>query len=79
MPDISNGNFIRDLTNFGAYTYAKDSIIRTPLYLAACSGSLDAIQALFKLGAIMQCFGEMDTPAHISAQGGCLLHAGVHR
>ena len=53
-----------------ADTDAKDSIIRTPLFLAACCGSLNAIEVLLKLGASMQCFGEMMTPAHISAERG---------
>ena len=70
--DIPNWKFICKLANGGADTEADDSIIRTPLYLAACSGHLDAIQALLKLGASTECFGvgEMDTPAHISAQRG---------
>ena len=49
---------------------AKDAIARTPLYLAACSGKVVATKVLLKLGASMQCFGEVDTPAHISARRG---------
>ena len=56
--------------NQSAETEAKDSIIRTPLFLAACFGHMKAIEVLSKLGANMQSFGEMDTPAHISAARG---------
>ena len=56
--------------NRSAKTKAKDSIIRTPLFLAACFGHVNAIEVLLKQGAHMQCFGEMNTPAHISAERG---------
>ena len=56
--------------NNSAKTKAKDSIIRTPLFLAACFGHVNAIEVLLKQGAHMQCFGEMNTPAHISAERG---------
>ena len=48
----------------------KDTIIRTPLFLAACFGQLKAIKVLLKQHASMQCFGEMMTPAHIAARRG---------
>ena len=56
--------------NNGAATGDKDPILRTPLYLAACLGRLKAIELLLKAGASMQCFGEMNTPAHVSAHRG---------
>ena len=68
--------------NNNAETEAKDSIIRTPLFLAACFGRLKAIELLLERGASMQCFGGMITPAHISANRGELdsqkafIHAG---
>ena len=49
---------------------AKDALARTPLYLAACSGKVRAINVLLQAGASMQCLGEIDTPAHISASKG---------
>ena len=61
---------ILDWANRGAESYAKNSIIRTPLFLAACFGQVKAIEVLLKQGASMQCFGEMMTPAHISAGRG---------
>ena len=78
-------NKIRDIhfwANRSAETEAKDSLIRTPLFLAACFGHLKAIKLLLKQGASMQCFGGMMTPAHISAEReelDCLqafIHAG---
>ena len=56
--------------NMSANTKAKDSIIRTPLFLAACFGHVHVIEVLLKQGAKMQCFGEMNAPAHISAARG---------
>ena len=50
--------------------FDDEATFRTPLYLAACSGQLGAIKVLLKLGASVQCFGEIDTPAHISAHRG---------
>ena len=73
---------IHCLANGSAETEATESIIRTPLFLAACCGHLKAIQLLLEQGASMQCFGRMMTPAHISASRGeldCLkafIHAG---
>ena len=58
---------ISSIADYHAETDAKDSIIRTPLFLAACYGRVEAIKVLLKLGASMQCFGGMSTPAHISA------------
>ena len=55
---------------FSGFCSESDAIVRTPLYLAACSGKLGAIKVLLKLGASMQCFGGIDTPAHISAARG---------
>ena len=51
-------------------TETKDSMARTPLHLAACAGQVGAIKALLRLGASMQCSGEIDTPAHLSAYSG---------
>ena len=45
--------------------YANDVFVRTPLYLASCSGKLGAINVLLEAGATMQCHDEMDTPAHV--------------
>ena len=56
--------------NNGAATSDKDAILRTSLYLAACLGRQKAIELLLKAGASMQCFGEMNTPAHVSARRG---------
>ena len=70
MYDIHNWNLICEMAYYGADTEAKDSILRTPLYLAACSGHLEAIRALLKLGASMERLAEMNTPAHISAHRG---------
>ena len=53
-----------------SFSDAKDAIARTPLYLAACSKKVGAVKVLLKLGASMQCFGGMNTPAHISAARG---------
>ena len=64
--DTSNSSFAND----SATTEAKDSIIRTPLFLAACSGRVEAIELLLTLGASMQCYGGMMTPAHIAARRG---------
>ena len=52
--------------NESAETWAKDAIIRTPLFLAACFGQVKAINVLLKKRASMQCFGEMMTPLHIA-------------
>ena len=61
---------ILDWANRSAESEAKDSIIRTPLFLAACFGHVKAIKVLLKQHASMQCFGQMMTPAHISAGRG---------
>ena len=50
--------------------HPKYAISFTPLYLAACSGKVGAIEALLKAGASMQCLDGMDTPAHVSATEG---------
>ena len=68
--DRGNLGRIFHLANYGAGTVAKDFILRTPLYLAACLGHLKATEALLATGASMQCFGEMSTPAHVSAYRG---------
>ena len=70
MVDRPDYSFTCKLANDSAETDAKDSIIRTPLFLAACCGRTKAIAFLLKLGASMQCFGGMMTPAHISARRG---------
>ena len=70
MSDMRKWRLICELANDGADTEAKKAIICTPLYLAACSRRLEAIQAPLKLGPSMQFFGEMDTPAHISVYRG---------
>lgn len=51
--------------------------LRTPLFLAACCGHAQAIEALLELGAKINGSGELDTPAHISARRGdvCCLQA----
>ena len=53
-----------------AACYVTGVLACTPLYLAACSGKLGAINVLLKAGASMQCFNEIDTPAHVSAYKG---------
>ena len=69
-PDGHDIKHIFFLVNNSTKTEAKDSIIRTPLFLAACFGHVKAIKVLLNLGASMQCLGEMVTPAHISANRG---------
>ena len=61
---------ILDWANRSAEGEAKDLLIRTPLFLAACFGQMKAIKVLLKQHASMQCFGKMMTPAHISAARG---------
>ena len=61
---------ILDWANKSAETKAKHSIIRTPLFLAACFGQVKVIELLLKKRASMQCFGQMMTPAHVSATRG---------
>lgn len=68
--DSRNLGRIFHWANYGAGTVAKDFILRTPLYLAACLGHLEAIVVLLATDASMQCFGEMNTPAHVSAYRG---------
>ena len=52
------------------YDYPDHRISFTPLYLAACSGKVGAIEALLKAGASMKCLDGIDTPAHVSAAAG---------
>ena len=66
-PGISDSCFWANQTS---ETEAKDSILRTPLFLAACFGHVAAIKVLLKGRARMQCFGNMMTPLHISAKKG---------
>ena len=58
------------LANNSADIKIKEPKIRTPLFLAACSGSAKAIEVLLELGARMQCFGEMESPLRVSAKKG---------
>ena len=73
-----------DWANRSAESKGKDSIIRTPLFLASCFGQVEAIEVLLKHHARMQCLGQMMTPAHISAARGdvdCMqafIHAGFN-
>ena len=61
---------ILDWANRSADTNAKNSIIRTPLFLAACFGQVESIKVLLRQRASMQCFADLMTPAHISALRG---------
>ena len=70
MSDWSKWWFIYNLANYGTGSRATDLTLRTPLYLAACSGRLGAIRELLKLGASMKCRGGMDSPASVSAYRG---------
>ena len=70
MYDRPNSEVIRDLANRRAVTDAKDAVLRTPLYLAACSGNLGAIQELLKLDASVESSGRMNLPASVSAYRG---------
>ena len=53
-----------------AYLDHPYAIYFTPLYLAACTRKVRAIQALLKAGASMQCVAGINTPAHVSAKKG---------
>ena len=68
-PDWAYGPGI-SCANRSTETEAKNCILRTLLFLAACFGHVEAIEVLLKLGASMQCFGEMPTPVHTSARRG---------
>ena len=68
---VESGNcdptIIRTLVKHGARTDVKDSELRTPLCLAACFKNVQAIGVLLELRAGMECAGELDTPAHVTA------------
>ena len=59
-----------DLSYRSAAAGATGPLLCTPLFLATYCGHAKAIEVLLELGASMQCFGAMGTPAHIPASRG---------
>ena len=61
------------LANTGIYYNSNESHYRTPLFLAACCGHVEAIGVLLDQGARTQYFGGIMTPAHAATTHGDVL------